>query len=174
MATDFTELQATFKRMNPRVLRLWRWHLGWMMSAIPPVTGKTMVVTHTGRTSGRRLQTPANYAVIDGVVWATTNRRAQWLKNIQADNRVQVWLPMRRPRFGIAETFPLDAEHVAQYRRVMVAGGRAAAHYAGITPRTTPDADLLERGADYYLLRITLGDVVPRSARGAAPQAPAS
>ena len=161
----FAELQQTFRRVNPHVLRMWRWHLGWLMSAIPPVSGKTMVVTHIGRKSGRRLQTPVNYAVIDDVVWCTTNDRAQWLQNVRANPDVEVWLPLRRPRHGVAEVLPLDATNVDKYRAVLIASGFAASRFAGISPRTTSDADLLERGADYRLLRITRGAVVPRSAR---------
>lgn len=167
---SFSELQATFRRVNPHVLRMWRWHLGWMMSAFPPVSGKTMVVTHRGRKSGRRLQTPVNYAVIEGDVWCTTNDRAQWLQNVRANPDVEVWLPLRRPRRGVAEVLPLDAEHVSQYRAVLIASGFAASRFGGIKPRRASDADLLERGADYRLLRITRGHRVLRR-RGGGPAA---
>lgn len=172
MTMSFGELQKTFKRVNPHVLRMWRWHLGWLMSAFPPVTGKTMVVTHTGRKSGRRLQTPVNYAVIDGAAWCTTNQRAQWLANVRAAPDVEVWLPLRRPRAGVAEVMALDAEHVRQYRTVLIASGFAASRFGGIKPRRTSDADLLERGSEYVLMRITRGDRVPRRALRTTTPAP--
>jgi len=163
--SSFAELQQTFRRVNPHVLRMWRWHVGWLMSAVPPVTGKTLVVTHTGRKSGLRRRTPANYAVIDGDVWCTTNARADWLRNIEADPEVEVWLPLRRPRSAVAEVLPVDAAHVPQYRAVLIASGFAAARFAGIRPRRATAEQLLANGAESRLLRITRGAVVPRSAR---------
>lgn len=168
--TDFAKIQATFKKLNPYVLLMWRLHLGWCMSVIPPLTGKTMVVTHTGRKSGRTLRTPCNYAVIDGDVWATTMSQANWLRNIQANPAVQVWLPLRRPRHGVAEQVPVDAEHLNQFRAVHMAGGRIAAHFDSFNARKVTDAELLEHGHGFHLLRIRLGDRVSRGAANGVPR----
>ncbi len=163
---EFDELQRTFKRLNPNVLRLWRWHVGWMMSAVPPLTGKTMVVSHTGRTSGLRRQTPLNYAVLEGDVWCTTNARAQWLRNVEANPEVTVWLPLRRPRRGRAEDFPVDEARVDRLRAVLLASGFAAGRFGGLHPRRDTDAELLAQCAEYRLVRVVRGDVVPRAERG--------
>ena len=163
MDKTFRELQQTFRRMNPHVLRMWRWHLGWVMSIFPPVSGKIAVLTHTGRKSGLRRQTPLNYAVIDGDVWLTGNRAAEWVRNVEADPDVEVWLPLRRPRTGVVvENVPVDAAHVEQYRRVLVAAGFAAVAFAGIRPRRATVEQLLENGAEYHVLRIRRGEPVPR------------
>lgn len=162
---EFDELQRTFKRLNPSVLRLWHWHLGWAMSAVPPLTGKTMVVTHVGRTSGLRRQTPLNYAVLEGDVWCTTNRRSQWLRNVEANPEVTVWLPFRRPRRGHAEILPVDEAHVDRLRSVLLASGFAAERFGGLHPRRDSDAELLAQCAEYRLIRVVRGDVVPRSER---------
>ncbi len=162
----FDELQRTFKRLNPNVLRLWRWHLGWAMSVVPPITGTTMVVTHVGRTSGLRRQTPLNYAVLEGDVWCTTHERAQWLRNVGANPDVTVWLPLRRPRRGRAEILPVDDAHVDRLRAVLLASGFAAGHFAGLNPRLDSDTVLLAESRDYRLVRIRRGEVAPRSARG--------
>lgn len=161
---DFTELQRTFRRINPHVLDMFRWRLGWVLSSFPPLTGKIMLLTHTGRRSGRRMRVPVNYAVIDGEVWVTTNQAAQWLRNIRAHPEVEVWLPLRRPRHGVAETMPLDAGHLDQYRRILRNSGFAAARYGGLSRRDSDDV-LLAKGAEYHLLRIRRGAVVPRGAR---------
>lgn len=163
---EFDELQRTFKRLNPDVLRLWRAHLGWLMSALPPVTGKTMVVSHVGRTSGLRRHTPLNYAVLEGDVWCTTHERAQWLRNVRANPEVTVWLPLRRPRRGHAEILPVDEAHVDRLRSVLLASGFAAARFGGLHPRRDTDAELLAQCAEYRLVRIARGDVVPRAERG--------
>lgn len=164
---DFDELQRTFKRLNPNVLRLWRWHLGWAMSIVPPLSGKTMVIGHVGRTSGLRRQTPLNYAVLEGDVWCTTHERAQWLRNVRASPEVTVWLPLRRPRRGHAEILPADETRVDRLRAVLLASGFAAWHFAGLHPRRDSDAVLLAECRDYRLVRIVRGDPVPRSERRA-------
>ena len=163
---DFAELQRTFKRLNPQVLRLWRWHLGWLMSAVPPLSGKTMVLTHVGRTSGLRRHTPLNYAVLEGDVWCTTLEQAQWLRNVRANPEVDVWLPLRRPRRGRAEIRPVDEPHLDRLRAVLLASGFAAGRFAGLHPRRDPDAVLLAACADYRLVRIVRAGVVPRHERG--------
>lgn len=162
---EFDELQRTFKRLNPNVLRLWRWHVGWMMSALPPLTGKTMVVSHVGRTSGLRRQTPLNYAVLEGDVWCTTNVRAQWLRNVEANPEVTVWLPLRRPRRGHAEILPVGEARVDRLRSVLLASGFAAERFGGLHPRRDTDAELLAQCTEYRLVRIVRGDVVPRAER---------
>lgn len=162
---SFDELQQNFRRLNPNVLRLWRWHLGWVMSAVPPLSGKTMVVTHVGRTSGLPRQTPLNYAVLDGDVWCTTHERSQWLRNVQANPEVSVWLPLRRPRRGRAEVLPVDETRVDRLRAVLLASGFAAAYFGGLHPRRDTDAALLAGCADYRLVRIVRAGVVPRSGR---------
>ena len=137
---EFEELRATFKRLNPDVLRMWRWHVGWMMSAVPPLTGRTMVVSHVGRTSGLRRHTPLNYAVLEGDVWCTTHERSQWLRNVRANPDVTVWLPLRRPRRGRAEIWPVDEARVDRLRAVLLASGFAAARFGGLHPRLPASA----------------------------------
>lgn len=163
---EFEELQATFKRLNPDVLRLWRWRLGWAMSAVPPLTGRTMVVSHVGRTSGLRRHTPLSYAVLEGDVWCTTHERSQWLRNVQANPEVTVWLPLRRQRRGRAEVWPVDEARVDRLRSVLLSSGFAAARFGGIHPRRDSDAELLEQCREYRLVRIVRGPVVPRAERG--------
>lgn len=165
--TDIDELRKTFRRLNPRVLRLWRWHLGWTMSIVPPLTGKVMVVGQIGRKSGLRRHTPLNYALIDGDVWCTTNEVSLWLRNVEASpGDVTVWLPLRRPRHATAEILPVDASQVDRLRTVLKASGFAAGAFAGLHPRRDPDEVLLAGCEGYRLVRFRRGDVVPRAERG--------
>lgn len=163
---EFEDLQATFRRLNPNVLRLWRWHVGWMMSVVPPLTGKTMVVSHVGRASGLRRHTPLNYAVLEGDVWCTTHERSQWLRNVLANPEVTVWLPLRRQRRGRAEVLPVDDTRVDRLRAVLLASGFAAGRFGGLHPRRDSDAELLAQCREYRLVRIARGAVVPRAERG--------
>ena len=165
MTTDFEELRTTFRRLNPHMIRMFRASWGALPSALPPVTGTIMLLTHVGRKSGRRMLVPVNYAVLSGDVWCTTHEASQWLRNIRATPEVEVRLPLRRARHGVAEILPLDAEHVPQLRAVLIHSGFAAAHFAGLHPRRDSDEDLLAACREYHLLRIRRGDVVRRRPR---------
>ena len=99
----------------------------------------------------------------------TGNRVADWVRNVEADPDVEVWLPLRRPRAGVVvEHVPVDAAHVEQYRRVLIASGFAAATFAGIRPRRATVDQLLANGAEYHVLRVRRGEPVPRRRRPAA------
>ncbi len=54
-----------------------------------------MVLTHTGRTSGRTYRTPVNFALMGGELYCTAGygRKADWYRNIAANPEVEVWLP---------------------------------------------------------------------------------
>lgn len=60
-----------------------------------PVTGSLMVLRTRGRTSGEWRDAPLGYLILDGHVYccAGFGHRTQWLRNIEADPRVEVLLP---------------------------------------------------------------------------------
>jgi hypothetical protein len=60
-----------------------------------PLTGSLMVLRTRGRTSGLWRAAPLGYLVLDGHVYccAGLGRRTQWLRNIEADPRVELLLP---------------------------------------------------------------------------------
>jgi len=154
---DFEKMQRRFMVVNRYVLALWRARLGWLMSCCPPLTGRVMVITTTGRTSGLTRPAPVNYAVVDGDLWVTTHAKAQWLRNAQVDPRVQVWLPFGGRWHGVAEDLPVDAEHVEQFRAVLASGGWIVTRLGHVRPRRASTAELLEYGREFHLLRIRRG-----------------
>ena len=89
-------LRQAFKVLNRRLMvPLWRLGLGQWLNAWPTMSGRIMVLVHTGRKSGRRRFTPVNYAQVDGEVYCTAGFGAgsDWYKNIIANPAVEVWLP---------------------------------------------------------------------------------
>ena len=94
--TDAGEsLALLFKNFNRIMLLLWRLGLGAWINIWPQGFGRLMVVTHTGRKSRTRRQTPVNYAVINGEVYCTAARgvHSDWYQNIVTNPHVEIWLP---------------------------------------------------------------------------------
>lgn len=160
---DYQQLATNFKVVNKYVLWLWRLHLGWCMSACPPLLGRVMLISHTGRKSGIVRQTPVNYRVIDRSVWLMAMPEAAWWRNVQADPRVQVRLPFSRWR-GVAEEIPIDGDHLSQIRAVMTSGGWIAATLDRFHPRKASDAEILEHVCGMHLIRV--GDLERIRRRG--------
>jgi deazaflavin-dependent oxidoreductase (nitroreductase family) len=133
--------------------------MGPMINIWPAVIGRIMVITHTGRKSGLRRQTPVNYAIVDGYVCCTTMPSADWYRNIKANPQVEVWLPDGRWR-GTAEEVSNDAVHMPILRQVLIASGFAASAFGGINPRKASDAELADKCRDYHIFRIQRGEAV--------------
>ena len=154
---DFARIQRIFKVVNWFMLGMWHLHLGWCVNIWPAVIGRIMVVTHTGRTSGIKRETPVNYAVIDGDVWCTTMPLAAWSQNLVVNPEVEVWLPRGRWR-GTAQNVPVDAGSLPMLRQVLVSSGFAASTFGGIHPRKVTDAELVDTCGEYHLFRIRRGE----------------
>ena len=54
-----------------------------------------MVLSHTGRRTGRQRRTPLNYLQRDGVICAVAGfgPATDWYRNVRANPQVVVWLP---------------------------------------------------------------------------------
>jgi hypothetical protein len=89
-----TLLGWLLKRWNPVMLRLLMSRLHW------PWSGWFLVITWTGRKSGRRYSTPASYGGADGMLLITTGDA--WWRNLHGGAEVGIWLRGRKRR-GIAE-----------------------------------------------------------------------
>jgi deazaflavin-dependent oxidoreductase (nitroreductase family) len=148
------KLRQFFKYLNVFMVWMWRLGLGWMLNIWPDVFGRIMVITHTGRKSGRRYQTPVNYAVIDDDIYCTAGfgERADWYRNMIADSQVEVWLPDGW-WLGVAEDLSDCEARLPIMREVLIASGFAA-YLAGIDPRKMNDQTLSIVTASYRLVRI--------------------
>ena len=160
---DFARIQRIFRVVNWFMLGMWHLHLGWCVNIWPAIIGRIMVVTHTGRTSGIKRETPVNYAIIDGDVWCTTMPQAAWYKNMVVNPAVEVWPPGGRWR-GTAQDVPVSVDSVPMLRQVLISSSFAAPTFGGIHPRKATDVELLDACRGYHLLRIRRGERI--TARG--------
>jgi len=154
MSPGDRRLRSFFRRFNRFMLWMWRLGLGPWINAWPAVGGRIMVLTHTGRRSGRARQTPVNYAPTGDSVYCTAGfgRRCDWYQNLMADPHVEVRLPRQRWP-GLAEDVSNSADRLVLLRQVLISSGFAA-YLAGIQPRRISDADLARLADEYRLVRI--------------------
>jgi deazaflavin-dependent oxidoreductase (nitroreductase family) len=153
--TTEEKLRQGFKYFNRFMLLMWRLGLGPWVNFWPEAGGRIMVITHTGRKSGLKRQTPVNYAIIDGDIYCTAGfgGGSDWYLNIMADPEVEVWLPDGWWS-GVAEDISEDERRLSLLRQVLIAGGFAAPLFGGINPTTATDDELASETADYRLIRI--------------------
>ena len=147
-------LRRLFKAGNRFMVLNFRLGLGNLGNR--PETSQVMVLVHRGRKTGLRRRTPVNFAVVDGDIYCTAafGSHADWYRNIQADPRVEIWLP-NAWYAGVAEEVPGDdPQRNSLMRQVLIASGFAAPLFAGVNPKTIGDARLAELSADYRLIRI--------------------
>ena len=52
--------------------------------------GNTLLITVTGRKTGRKYSTPVNYYREDGCLWVMTSRDRSWWRNLRGGARVSV------------------------------------------------------------------------------------
>jgi deazaflavin-dependent oxidoreductase (nitroreductase family) len=147
-------LRGFFRKFNRFMLLMWRLGLGRWVNAWPAVGGRIMVITHTGRRTGKRRLTPVNYSPVGEAVYCTAGfgARSDWYRNLLSDPRVDVWLPQARWP-GVAEDVSDSPERTLRLREVLVASGFAA-YLAGINPRRVSDAELERLVGEYRLIRI--------------------
>lgn len=143
-----------FKYLNRFMLSMWRLGLGNWMNIWPEVIGQIMVITHTGRRSGIRHQTPVNYALVNDEIYCVSGfgEISDWYKNILQDPHVEVWLPQGWWA-GIAEDISDHEQFLPLVREVMIGSGFAA-WLAGLFPKRMSDIELQQKTQGYKLLRI--------------------
>lgn len=89
-----------------RIKYVQRLHRFLYAVGLGPVIGRfILLLTTTGRTSGRKRVTPLQYEEIDGRYFLGSARgtRSDWYRNVTADQRVEVRVKNRR-FCGLAET----------------------------------------------------------------------
>ena len=149
------QLRQGFRRyLNPFMLSLFRLGLAWWFNVWPAVSGRVMVITHTGRRTGAKRRTPVNYAIVDDELYCVAGFGpiADWYRNILKDPHVEVWLPDGWWA-GVAEDVSDCEERLRLMRQVMIGSGFAA-RVAGLNPYTMSDAELDRTTATYRLVRI--------------------
>lgn len=157
--------ELTYRVLSPPALRwlnrfmvlLWRLGLGRTLNATPWATGRYMIVTTTGRRTGRTRRTSVNYAPLDGDVCcvAAWGPRSNWFRNLVADPTVEVWLPGGRWA-GHAEPIADRQEGAAAMRTLLESTGALAEVLAGIDPGSISDEAVVTLTSWWPPVRIRL------------------
>jgi deazaflavin-dependent oxidoreductase (nitroreductase family) len=157
-------LRQGFKFFNRFMLFMWRLGLGPWVNFWPKGIGRIMVLTHTGRKSGKRYKTPVNYALVEGELYCTVGfgSGCDWYRNVVANPEVEVWLPDGWWE-GYTEEVVDGDKRLPLLRQVLIASGFAT-FAAGINPYTIEDEELDRVTAEYKLLHIKRK--IPRTGPG--------
>jgi deazaflavin-dependent oxidoreductase (nitroreductase family) len=148
-------LRLAFRKLNRSMVFMWRLGLGPTFEWAPAVTGRVLVVLHTGRRSGTAYRTPLNFGVVGDAVYclAGFGEVSDWYRNILAGGgEVEVWMPTGRWMCGVEEVS--DHPQRRDLLRAVLRGSGVVAYAFGIPP-TLPDERLDELSADYRLVRFT-------------------
>jgi len=153
IASQDEKLLKGFRILNKFMLLLWRSGLGNWLNMFPTTLGRYMVITHTGRKTGDRHQTPVNYTVYDGEVYCTAGfgAKADWYQNLKANPQVEIWLPDGWWG-GLADEIFETELRLKIMRQVLIHSGFAG-RLAGFTTEM-PDEALAEMSKDYRLIHI--------------------
>ena len=148
------KLRLYFKRGNPLMLGLWRLGLGQWLNAWPEYGGRIMVLTQTGRKTGRRHRTPLNYALVDGEAYclAGFGSIADWYRNVMKNPQVEVWFPDGWWA-GTAEDVSDSEARLGILREVIIASGFAGRIF-GFDAQKMTDEELDAATTKYRLLHI--------------------
>ncbi len=149
------QMRQGFKYMNKFMLLMWR--LGWgpWINIWPEGIGRIMVITHTGRKSGLKRQTPVNYAILDGEVYCTAGfgRVSDWYHNVKANPAVEVWLPDGWWE-GKVEEIADPEKRLPLLRAILQNSGFATYTFGGIDPFKLNDEELAKATPDYNVFHI--------------------
>jgi len=153
MTRRLPQIQHAFRFVNRFVaVPLLRAGLGPLCNT--PLTGSLMVLRSKGRASGLWREAPLGYLVLDGHVYccAGFGYRTNWLRNIQADPRVEVLLPTIAVA-GIAEEVTDPAEWSRGMRALLASLGIIGRVVIGDV-RRVPDERLQAMAGGLPLVRI--------------------
>lgn len=143
-----------FKVFNKFMLFMWR--LGWgpWVNYFPQVTGRVMVITHTGRKTGKQRRTPVNYAIVDGDLYCTAGygSGSDWYRNIITNPQVEIWLPDSWWA-GVVEEVANPQQRLVYLRQILLNSGLVAP-IAGLNPQKMTDSELEKATTFYRVLRI--------------------
>jgi deazaflavin-dependent oxidoreductase (nitroreductase family) len=86
-----------------------------------PILGSTMLISVTGRKSGRRISTPVNYARCGSELWVLTSRDRKWWRNIQHSTPVSIHMGGREFQAvaDLVQDPPTVAQQLLEYARML-------------------------------------------------------
>jgi deazaflavin-dependent oxidoreductase (nitroreductase family) len=108
---------ASFAEAPKALLRLLHWppQIAYAVGLGPQMGNLVLLLTTTGRKSGKRRVTPLQYEEMDGRLYlgAARGTKADWIRNIQADPKVEVRVKARR--FSATAELATDIPRIADF-----------------------------------------------------------
>lgn len=153
-------LARLLHRLNTLIVLLWRLGLGPWFNFWPALSGRILILIHSGRKSGKRYLTPLNYALLNGEIYCVTGfgPTSDWYRNLLANPQVELWLPDGW-WVGLAEEILEPALREEAMRAVLASGGLMARLFGAPSPQD--ETALSSRTAHYRVIR--LRRVAPRT-----------
>jgi len=129
-----------------------------------PISGYIMVLKTIGNKSGLMRYAPVNYAIHEGKIYCLSGmgKIAHWYKNLSANPKVEVILPSGIIS-GEAVTVTDADERLSLMRQILKNSGFAS-FMSGINAFSISDADLLKKGEEMIVIRISPDGIVAGSA----------
>jgi hypothetical protein len=119
----------------------------------------TVLVTVTGRKSGKKYTLPVNYVRDGDTLWATSQRQRTWWRNLIGGAPLEVVLQGKR-RSAHGEAFVEDGEVVEGLRRYFQIAPQVA-RYFGVSldgEGKAEEAGLVEAARERVVVEIRLGE----------------
>jgi deazaflavin-dependent oxidoreductase (nitroreductase family) len=141
-ATRLFESKAP-RALNALLILLWRMGFGALLNAAPRRFGRLMILGSVGRRTGRMHRVPLSYATGDRSVYvvAASGADADWYRNLQADPRVELWLPEGKWS-AFARRVDDPEERLRRLRQVLSNQGRSVIEALGVDPAEADDERL--------------------------------
>lgn len=119
------------------------------------MSGNTLLITYTGRKSGKQYTTPINYVRTDGCLWATSRRERTWWRNLSGGAKVAICM-QGRDRLAQAEAFSDDAGVRDGLMTYLSCSPRSSRFFGvRLTPDGKPDAnDVAQAARSRVVIRI--------------------
>ncbi len=118
-------------------------------------SGSTILITYTGRKSGRTYETPVNYVEDGGTLWVTSTKARTWWRNLRGGDPVTVRLRGEDARMT-PEVFEQN-EGVARGLSTYLGGHPGWAGYFGVkigADGTPKPEDIAEAAESRVIIRL--------------------
>jgi len=147
-------LPFILKYGNRAAVLMWKLGMGKLLNAWPAVLGKTMVVKHTDRLSGKELYTPVNYIEENSTIYCASfiDRYNDWMVDLVSNPQIEIWVP--DGWFSAeAEIVEDSGERVSKLKAVLNASGFAAP-IMGVYPKSMDGFEFEQVAESFRLARI--------------------
>ena len=115
------------------------------------MSGGVLLLTYTGRRSGRRYTLPVQYARADHglILWPAHHDRKRWWRNLQPPAPVQLWVAGRELH-GTAQVLVDDKAQIADALTIFLARFPSARRVLGVAADASPDA--IKQAAEHQII----------------------